>query len=747
MNLPPYKNVTQLDQSSGSPVYDDEIHLIDLLDVVFDSRWLIAGITALALCIGFAYTLLSPPVYQTDILIQVEDTKVIGANGLLNDVSSMFDIKSPAVAEIEILRSRMVIGEAIANLHLDLEVTPKYIPLVGRWLARRATGLSEPGFLGMDGYVRGTEALQVANFTVPKSLEGKVHTVVLTEKGYQLVSPDGELLGQGTIGKSMHIQYPEGEGSLLVVGANGKAGAAFYVTRYSKADVIGQFQDKISIGEKGKQSGMIRSTLEGSDPLQISQTLNEIGRLYVSQNTQRKAAEAAKSLAFLETQLPQLRKELEESERKFNQYRSKNNVFDLEGEAKVMLDHGAKLHISLVELQQKRKEIEARFTSAHPSLQIIDNQINSVNTELDKLNSRARTFPSVEQDLLRLTRDVKVNNELYISLLNSVQQLRLVKEGRVGNVRLVDEAIVPELPVKPRSALIVVLSTVLGLIVGLGLSFARNNLRVGLKDPSEIEQHSSLRVLATIPHSEVQAEHAKAIAGKLPGNHVLAIQAPDDPVVESMRSLRTALQFVMLDMPSSLVLFTGPTQGVGKSFTSVNFATIVAAASKRVLLIDADLRKGHLNSYFGQGRTGGLSEVVSGSMAFGDAVRREVVPNVDFLSTGILPPNPAELLTNSATQALLKQVATQYDFVVLDAPPVLAASDAAILAPLVGAVFMLVRAEVTSLGELQEASKRLAQAGAEVRGVVFNDLHMATRRYSYGLGYRHGKYRYVNYEY
>jgi tyrosine-protein kinase Etk/Wzc len=722
----------------------DAINLFDLLDIVLDGRWLIAGITVLALAAGAGYALLSTPVYQADTLIQVEDTKVGGASNLLGDMSGLFDIKSPAVAEIEILRSRLVLGQAVDNLQLDLDVRPKYLPLVGRWLARRSTAPSSPGLLGWGGYVSGTEALQVTHFKVPPALAGKRCTVVLGDSGYRLIAPEGGVLGEGRFGQPLAFQYQGVAGELLVAAAQGRPGAAFHVTRFSRRAVTDDLQGAIRISEQGKQSGMIRSTLEGDDPVRIARILNEVGRLYVRQNVQRKAAEAEKSLAFLDTQLPKLRGELEASERKFNQFRDRNGVFDLDNEARIMLDQGAKLQISLVELQQKRKELEARFTSAHPGLQTIDAQIRDVNGELAKLNSRSKLFPSVEQDLLRLTRDVKVNNQLYTGLLNSLQQLRLVKAGRVGNVRFVDEAVVPEQSVKPRRFQIVALAGAFGLLAGLMLAFVRSSLRPGIKDPSEIEQRSGLHVFATVPHSKVQERLAKAIKDRLSGNHVLAVQSPDDPVVESLRSLRTALQFAMLDAGSNLVLFTGPTPGIGKSFTSVNFAAVASAAGKRVLLIDADLRKGYLHDYFGQSRGGGLSEVASGSMSLAEALRRDVVQGVDFLSTGILPPNPAEVLMAPATRALLQEVSAQYDLVIVDVPPALVVSDAGILAQWVGAVFMVARAEVTSLGELQEAAKRLAQTGAQVRGVIFNDLDIDKRRHSYGLGYR---YRYTHYKY
>ena len=203
----------------------------------------------------------------------------------------------------------------------------------------------------------------------------------------------------------------------------------------------------------------------------------------------------------------------------------------------------------------------------------------------------------------------------------------------------------------------------------------------------------------------------------------------------------------MLDAATNVVLITGATPGIGKSFTSVNFAAVLGASDKRVLLVDADLRKGHLNQYFGQRRERGLSEVLSGSVPLAEALRKGVVHNVDFLATGTLPPNPAEMLMSPNTQALVTQLASMYDMVIIDTPPVLAASDTAILAPLAGAVFMVARAELTTLAEIQESVKRLQQIGVVPRGVIFNDLNTNKRRYGYGMGYKYGQYRYTNYKY
>ena len=753
MNAPQHHQQLQPNQLSQQPdlprSQDDEINLLELFDVVLDSRLLIAAVTTLALVVGAAYAFLVTPVYEANTLIQVEESKPGGgaAAGALGEAASLFQIQSPATAEIEILRSRLVVGQAVQNLQLDLSVQPKYIPVIGGWLARSASAPSNPGFMGLHGYVSGNESLKVGIFEVPRKLEAQSFSVLITRTGYDLLSPNGDLLVKGNLGGLVDFVVNGHKGQILVIDAVGKPGAQFYLKKFSRLAVVEGLQRSLIISEQGRQSGVILTSLAGTEPAKIALTLNEIGALYVRQNVARKSAEAEKTLGFLGTLLPELRTQVDEAANKFNQFRNHNSTFDLSTEAKLVLEQSVKLQTSLLELQQKRKDVESRFTAEHPNIQTLNAQIKSVSNEISALNGRVKVFPNVEQDLLRLTRDLKVNTELYASLLNSSQQLRLVKEGKVGNVRIVDVAVVPEIPVKPQFQMVLAISGVLGLLIGLAFAFLRNSLRASIKDPADIEQRAGLHVFSTVPLSPLQLALAQKAKAKILGTHILAVLEPADPAVESLRSLRTALQFAMLDAPNNLVLITGPTPGIGKSFVSANFAAVLGAGNKKVLLIDADLRKGHLHEFFGVGRDKGLSEVLAASIKLEDALHRQVAPNLDFLSTGRFPPNPAELLMTGAAQQLLKLVATQYDLVIIDTAPVLAASDTAILAPLVGVVFLVARAEVTSLGELQESVKRLSQAGTKTNGVIFNGLNIAKRRYGYGMGHKYGGYRYTHYKY
>jgi tyrosine-protein kinase Etk/Wzc len=728
---------------------DDSINLLNLLDVIIDQRLLIACVTAVVVLFGGFFIFMAAPIFEANSLIQIEDTKAGGLGGVLAGIDTAFDTKAPASAEIEILRSRLVIGQAVSNLQLSLSVSPKYLPIVGKWLSRRATEPSTPGFMGLDGYVHGNESLTVAALQIPKTLEGQRFSVVLTTSGYELRAPDGNSLGQGLLGKPLPFTSEGHTGTLLVASALGQAGAEFYVIKASNLGVTEGLQSALQITEQGRQSGMLRIALQGADPARTATILNEIGTLYVRQNVDRKGAEAEKSIDFLNSQLPQLRKELESSEVKFNQFRNQRGIFNLGNEAGTILSQTVGLRVNLRELQQKRKELAVRFTAQHPTLQVLDAQIKDINTDINSIEGRAKTLPNVEQDLLRLSRDVQVNNELYTGLLNSFQQLRLVKEGKLGNVRIVDVAVVPRAPIKPQRSELLAVAGLLGLLAGLGAAFVRNSLRSGIDNPDDIEQHLGLHVFATVPHSLDQEHLSSEAKGPTAGIQLLAHRSPEDPGIESLRSLHTALQFAMLDAHNNVVLVTGPTPGVGKSFISANFAAVLSAGGKRVLLIDADMRKGHIHKSFNVPRGLGLSDLITGSQTLAQVIHNNVSPQLDLITTGTLPPNPAELLMSPVTLQLLQTLSDQYDIVLIDTPPVLAVSDTQVIAPAAGTVFLVARETVTTLGELQETSKRLTQSGVAVSGVIFNDINISKRRFggSTSQGYKFSRYRYTSYKY
>jgi tyrosine-protein kinase Etk/Wzc len=502
-------------------------------------------------------------------------------------------------------------------------------------------------------------------------------------------------------------------------------------------------QKSLTVAEHGRQSGVIGATLEGSDPEEISSVLNEISKEYMRQNADRKTEEANRALATLNKQLPELKAQLEQSEAELNKFRNTHGTVDLGEEAKLSLQQSASAKLKRIELQQKRTELLSRFTTEHPAVIGVDQQIREINAEIKRVQDQIKTMPLLEQDVLRLTREVKVNTELYTALANTAQQLRLITVGKGNNVRLVDTPITPERPVTPNRPKIIAIAALLGLFLGIMAAFIRKALRGGIEDAAEIERMLGMPVYATIPHSKTQEdlyEETTSNSKKLP---LLARVSSTDIAIESLRTFRAALQHGMAHAKNNLVLIAGPTPGMGKTFVSVNLAAIQAASGKRVVLIDADLRNGHLHRYFDLGRQNGLTDCIAGARRIDQVVHKGVMENMDFVSTGSLPPNPSELLLHPNFELILKSLSANYDMVLIDAAPILPVADTLIIGAHVGSIYVMTRSGVTTPGEISEAMKRLHQAGLAPKGVVFNDIQARPGRYGYG--YRYGKYRHTQY--
>jgi tyrosine-protein kinase Etk/Wzc len=724
-----------------SPV--EELDLVRYLDVLLANRRLIGIITAATLSLGAAYAMFTPPLYEADMLIQVEDNSM-SASGILGDASSLFDVKTQAAAELEILHSRMVVGKAVDTLQLYIDAKPKYFPFVGSWIAGRSKTLSNPGLFGMGGYAWGAESLKIATFDVPKAIEGEtLKLTTLANGAFQLDYADFDQPIRGQVGTPLQVTQGMGTLRLLITELHAKPGTAFKLVRNSQPKTVRKLQEDLTIEAKGKQSGMIGASLRGRDPELTATIVNQIGQEYVTQNVERKTAEAQSSLSYLEGQLPRLKASLSASEQRYNDLRNSRGTFNLSQEGTAFLQQSVASDTEVADLKQKQAELLTRFAPGHPALRALEKQIAAASAKSSSIATRMKALPDLEQSSLRLTRDLQVANDTYVNVVNNVQRLQLVKAGKVGTVRQIDYANIPEEPVKPRKAMVLALAAMIGLMLGVVVAFLRDGLFGGLTNAHEIEQYAGLKVYSTVPFSPAQVTLSKAIFERRAGTHLLASIAPNDAPVESLRSFRTALQFAMLGAANNRVLMTGATESIGKSFVSANLAAVLGAAGKRVLLVDADMRKGYLNQYFGLARTSGLSDLSMESASIEDVVHRDVASGLDFISTGALPPNAADLLQNARIGCLLDSLSELYDLVIVDTPPVLAVSDTANIAAHCAAVFLVGRFKRTTIGELLEATKQLEQANVTVKGVIFNGLNTKGLRY----GSKYGQYRHVAYEY
>ena len=722
---------------------NDEIDLMGLLGTLIDHKWLIAGVTGVFMAAGVAYALLATPVYQANALIQVEPKK---SNMLgFSDVGGMLGKESPSATEIELIKSRTNIGTTVDNLQLDLEVKKHYFPLVGEFIAKRfrpdpENQLADPWF-GMNSFAWGGESLRLAELALPQNLLGKQLTLVSGESGnYTLLDNDSNLLIEGKVGQS----YNQNGIKLHVEALQANPGTRFDVTRNPRLTTILNYQNALDVAERGKESGMIGLALESTEPTKAIQILNEIARLYVQQNIERTSAEAAQSLGFLKDQLPQVRKDLEKAEDALNAFQIRSKSIDISLEAKAILDQIVALDTSISTLKLQQAEMDRKFTPQHPAYRALMSQLAELTSKQQRLAKQVEGLPSTQQELLSLTRDLKVSTEIYTQLLNKSQELDVMRAGTVGNVRLIDTADVDlRNPVKPEKSLIVLIATLLGGFLAVTYVLFRKALNQGVESPDQIEK-LGLPVYASIPFSSLQkVEDEKNINGRgTRATPLLATSHPTDLAIEGLRSLRTSLHFAMLEANNNRLMISGPSPKVGKSFVSSNLAAVIAQSGQRVLLVDVDMRKGYIHKVFGIPVENGLSDLLAKRCDLDTAIHKTDVENLDVIGRGQIPPNPSELLMHKNFSEFLEEISTRYDHVILDTPPFLAVTDAAIVGRQSGTNLIVTRFELNPAREVELTMRRFAQNGIELKGAIFNGVEKrASAKYGYGA------YGYYNYEY
>lgn len=699
------------------------------VDILRSHRLFIALATCLFALLGYLATRLAAPEYQASMLVQVDEAAA-PTDRLLGETPSPADVRAATAPEIEVMRSRFVVAHAVDSLNLFIEAGPRYLPLAGRWLAARSDTLSEPFLPDLAGYVWGAERVTVARFEVPATMFGSAFELRTgKDRAYLLVNRDAGLRLAGRVGEAARWRTPHGEIALTVSDLRARPGARFQLRRFARLDSIEHLQRDLDIAEQGKQSGVIRVGLKGEDPERLALILDEIGRQYLRQNEERRSAGAGRALAFVEQQLPGLKQAVESAESSHNRMRNRLGSVDLGEEARTLLQQAGAAQARLLDLQQRRTELSSRYAADHPLMVAANEQIEAVERDMALLNARTRRLPQVEQDIVRLARDVKVSTEVYTAALASAQQLRLSAANRVGNARLLDRAEVPASPIPPRTALITGAAAALGLVLATLAAGMRQRWQWRVRAPAELVQRLGLTVAAVLPHSAAQRALAGASASSsvppsapatAPLPTLLHLVRPDDGAVEGLRRLRPLLHRTLAGADNRVVLVTGPGAGTGKSFVAANLAAVLGAAGKRVLLVDADLRTGRLQRAFGCAPGPGLAEYLAGAAALPDILRTQVLPHVDLVAAGTPPSDPAELLAGDAMRALLHSLAPAYDCVLIDTAPVLAASDALALAALAAVTLNVVRSGVTTAAETDESMRQLRMAGAQVAGVILN---------------------------
>lgn len=709
---------------------------IDLKELFFSliAQWkLITLCVLLSIVCALLYLRTTPDTYAVDALVQVEDSKGASA-ALLGDLSNMIEQKSPAQAEIEILKSRLVLGSVIDHLNLNIRVSGTEDSFWNRLIAKHEydSEYSSQSVLFKDNQ----KSFDIRQFDIPQYFQDKNLILKFAQGKYSLTDAATEqVVFSAPLNQVSQLQSEFGLWKVAIFSQD-RFNAAYNIQKQSLPAAMKSLTADYSVAERGKLTGVLGLNYQGSDKQHITQVLNAILAAYSQQNIERRTAETAQTLKFLEDQLPELKQQLDVAEREFNRFRQQFNTVDVTKESELYLTQSVTLETQKVQLEQQVAEAGAKYTAEHPVMQQMNAQLGAINKKIGELNTTLKELPDLQRRYLQLYREVEVKQQLYTALLNSYQQLRIAKAGEIGNVRIVDTAVEPIEPIAPKKLQILILSIFLGGFLGTLLALLRNMMRSGIKDSTQIENELDLPVYATVPRSPVQESRIN-ILKKKKNIPILAVKNSDDIAIESLRSMRTAIHFALSSARNNLITISGPAPEVGKSFISTNLATILAQSDKRVLIIDADLRRGYLHKYFNLDTQPGLTELLNGQQSLETVIRHTEVPGLSVISRGKSPANPSELLSSNQFKNLLEQISEKFDHVIIDTPPVLAVTDGIIISQYTGVNLVIARYAKTQMKELELTLNRFEQAGVKVNGFILNDIQRSSAGYGYGYGYNY----------
>ena len=698
----------------NSNVQDDTIDLKELFFSLISEWKVITLCILLSIVSAIIYLCTTENVYQTDALVQIKSNKSSPLAGLSSDMAAMASLaglggmgSSSTQSEIELLKSRAILGQAIKDLNLDIQIQPKenFFQKIVSDNNYIKTYTTQDILLKKEG-----QRLVIAQFQVPKFYENKALLLTFEDNKYKIHDYKTEqLLKEGELNRVLR----DGPWNISVSG-NINSGQQFILQKNSLPVAMSNILKNFDAQEKGKGTGILELTYQGENPVNIPNLLNTVLNIYKQQDINRSVTDKDQQVAFLEKQLPELKEDLNNSERQFNQFRKKYGTVDVKGESELYLKQSMELEIQKVQLQQKQAELGAQYTAEHPAMQAISAQLTTLNTKISEVNNKVKQLPEIQRLYLQYYRDVEIKNQLYTGLLTTYQSLNIAKAGELGKVSIVDYAVEPVKPVKPRKLIILVLSIFVGGFIGILIALVRNFLHSGIRNIEPITTKHTLRNLGKVNQYDSLNKNSKQYA------HPLAILESSALPIEQMRKIATSIQYAAQLSGQPVVQMLGTTKNIGTSTLTANLAIILAQMNLKVILIDSDLRQGQLKDYFNIETTIGLSDYLNGTAALGSIITPTQQAKLDLISNGKEEINPVSLLSKPEMARLLEQLKDTYDFILVDGTAILDVSDSQILANLINTNILVTRYSYTSEQEIEMALESFKNSGHSIQGIILN---------------------------
>ncbi|MGF6374084.1 tyrosine-protein kinase Etk/Wzc [Paraburkholderia sp. RAU6.4a] len=751
-------------QNSLYPAVDTERRQLSaraMLTLMRDHIWEIVVTTVVVLTFAVAYLLIATPIYSADVIIRVDPPEP-NALGLALQNQELLPPPTPSsVTEMAVMESRAVLQPVMDQFRFDISVKPHKLPVLGDIAEKFATpGQPAAPWLGLKSFAWGGERVQIAALDVPRELEEEKLTLTALDNGaFELHGPSGELLASGTVG----MPLKQNGVSMLVKELAARPGTKFEVIRWNELDAIKRFTSLVKIGDKVKDSGLMQIQYRDKSPDKAAAVANALGEQYLASAVASRQANDTQTLAFIDGELPRLLGELRKAEEALKNFRSRSQSMQPTNEAQAYLQGGLDLDKQIAALQLQRTQMLERYTGQSRWVQNVDEQLAQLKEAKAKFSDHFNGMPASERASVDLIRAQKVAETVYLGMVQKAEQLQVRRASTTGGAHILDRAIRPHMPVMPQPILVLGGGLVLGIVSGVALVFMRRHVMIGVTDPRYVERQMSVPVFGEILFSHQQLlldRDATAGRKSLPAaagrghppmqkslheiqfdsgvqNRILAARFPHDTSVEALRSVRTAVTRDLAHARNNIVMIIGPTPSAGKSFVAANLAILHAEIGSRVVLIDADMRRGHLASLFNESNRGGLSEVLSERLPLRNALRSTRIEGLTFLSCGVRPENPAALLMRPHLKDVLERLSSQFDLVIIDTPPFLAVTDASIVANEAGASLLVLRSGMQSEEEIADTLRKVERAEGRIAGAVFNGipLRRSTKNYGYETNY------------
>jgi len=473
-----------------------------------------------------------------------------------------------------------------------------------------------------------------------------------------------------------------------------------------------------------RDSNMVVIYVSGSNPLQITQIANSWAREFINEDIERRVGTASYGVSWLEVQLSDTLKKLQEAEKDLNVFIKDNKIVtlpDIESKKETLIET-LKSQISM--FKKDIAEASKRYQEKHPKMISLSTRLKTIE---EQLGEETANFISAQEKIFEykvFKRKVDTYKALYEDLLKRAKELDISKELTLSNIRVVDAATEPRSPIKPRPLRDILLALAVSLFLGISISVFLEHLDSTIKTAEDVELYAKFPFLGFVPSAKKEAlsEEDLSLVSKLKSFSITS---------EAFRNLKVSLLFSFpQDKPLKTLTVTSSVPQEGKSFVSSNLAVTFAQAGDKTLLIDADMRRGRLGKVFKAKKEKGLSGVLTGISSLEEAVMSTSVPNLYFLPSGAMVPNPTELLSSEQFPTILRELESKYKRIIIDSTPVLSVAEAIILGDKCDGIVFVIKGGGTSIKLVTEA-KRIIGSKVKVIGAILNHIDKEQDKYYY----------------